>query len=79
MNQQPYGNSSGEAQGYYGGQPQAPQYEQAPPNYGKDFQPGYGAPNFAAHDGKQSFDQTFKVEKPKLNDVSRTRGISAGA
>lgn len=72
-NGQPYG---GEAQGYYNGQQQQqqpyqqyqqPGYEQQqqqqmppPPNYGQQNQ--YG-------DGKQDFQQTFKVERPKWNDL----------
>lgn len=42
-------------------QPQ--QYQQAPPQYGQPM-PGYG-PN----PGKDTFDQAFKIDKPKYNDV----------
>jgi hypothetical protein len=60
----------GEAAGYYNEQPQ-PGYQAqqsqemksgyAPPTYGQDFH--------MPQDNKQSFEQTFKVEKPKLNDL----------
>ena len=59
-----------EAAGYYNQQPQ-PGYQSqqpqemksgyAPPTYGQDFH--------MPQDNKQSFEQTFKVEKPKLNDL----------
>lgn len=73
MNNQPqYG---GEAGGYYNQQPPPQQYSQAPPNYGQNYgapqQNGYGAPYADGYDGgKPTFDQQFKVEKPKWNDVS---------
>jgi hypothetical protein len=60
----------GEAVGYYnnepqpGYQPQQPQEVKtgfAPPTYGQDFN--------MTQDNKQTFEQTFKVEKPKLNDL----------
>jgi hypothetical protein len=59
----------GEAVGYYnepqpGYQPQQPQEVKtgfAPPTYGQDFN--------TTQDNKQTFEQTFKVEKPKLNDL----------
>ena len=38
-----------------------PKYGQPPPNYGQNFQTSGG--------GKQSFEQTFKVERPKWNDL----------
>ena len=41
-----------------------PQYQQAPPNYGDNYQSE--GPN---GDGKQSFDQAFKLVKPKFNDL----------
>lgn len=61
--QVPYGQDQG-----LGG-PQ--QYPQAPPNYdpkkyGENGQNGQDVP---AADGKQSFEQTFKVERPKYNDL----------
>lgn len=40
---------------------QQQQYPQAPPQYGK--RPDYGTGE------KQNFGQTFKVDKPKLNDI----------
>ncbi|CAF9931726.1 Putative choline transporter, neither null mutation nor overexpression affects choline transport [Imshaugia aleurites] len=45
-----------------------PKYQQPPPNYGQNFQNPAPAP-VAAGDGKQTFDQVFKLEKPKYNDV----------
>lgn len=36
-------------------------YGQAPPNYGQNFSP--------PQDNKQDFQQTFKVEGPKFNDL----------
>lgn len=59
----------GQAAGYYnepqpGYQAQSGQEVKsgyAPPTYGQDFH--------MAEDSKQSFDQTFKVERPKLNDL----------
>ena len=69
--QQPYGNSNGNGQGYGSqerfGAPQqqqynGPQHMDAPPTYQENF--GKWAP-----DQKPTFDQAFKVEKPKLNDL----------
>lgn len=37
-----------------------PKYQQPPPNYGQNFQ-NPGAPPMAAGDGKQTFDQVFKL------------------
>ena len=60
----------GEAASFYNSQPQSgyqPQQPQemksgyAPPTYGQDFH--------MPQDNKQSFAQTFKVAKPKLNDL----------
>jgi hypothetical protein len=57
----------GEAAGYYNNQPQPGDLPQevksgyAPPTYGQDFH--------MLQDNKQSFEQTFKIEKPKLNDL----------
>ena len=45
-----------------------PQYQQPPPNYGQNFQSS-GAPPTTGADGKQTFDQAFKLEKPKYNDL----------
>ena len=56
------------SQGYYGSPPQDPNgaqtYQmQPPPQYG---QPG---PDYNPQDGKGSFDQAFKIDKPKWNDL----------
>jgi hypothetical protein len=41
-------------------------YSQPPPNYGQNFNP---RPEMNGHDGgKPSFDQAFKIDKPKWND-----------
>ena len=41
-----------------------PQYQQAPPNYGDSYQNAG-----ATSDGKQTFDQAFKLDRPKYNDL----------
>ncbi|KAK8075921.1 Protein pns1 [Apiospora phragmitis] len=71
-------NPSGQANGYYNQPPPQQQgyYQQQPPQqpYGQQ-QPPYGQPppqqQAYATDGheKMTFDQTFKVEKPKWNDL----------
>lgn len=43
---------------------QEQQYQQAPPQYGQPM-PGYGP----SDPGKGTFDQAFKIDKPKYNDV----------
>ena len=50
--------------GYQG----APQYQQPPPNYNQNYQNPRPPPMTSA-DGKQTFDQTFKLDKPKYNDL----------
>ena len=49
-----------------------PKYQQPPPNYGQDFQntgaPPMGPPPMGPG-GKQTFDQAFKLDKPKYNDL----------
>lgn len=54
-------------QAYQGDGQQYPPPNQPPPNYGQNYgpQPGYG------NDGgeKPTFDQAFKVDKPKWNDL----------
>ncbi|SLM33695.1 protein pns1 [Lasallia pustulata] len=65
---QAYGNGTG-YQGQH--QDQAPpeaKYQQAPPNYGQNYQNG-GAPVGTSGDGKQTFAQAFKIDKPKWNDL----------
>ena len=69
---------TGEADSYYqngGQQPQqqyqmqnAPNYQQQPPTYesGPKYGNGGPPPNL---DGKQTFDQAFKIDKPKWNDL----------
>ena len=45
-----------------------PQYQQPPPpNYGENYQNSRPGP--MTGDGKQTFDQTFKLDKPKYNDL----------
>ena len=43
-------------------------YTQAPPNYQQNFQNGDGGPPIDQN-GKGNFDQTFRIEKPKYNDL----------
>lgn len=45
-----------------------PKYQQPPPNYAQNLQ-NPGAPPMAAGDGKQTFDQVFRLDKPKYNDI----------
>ena len=52
--QAPYNN------GFQGG----PNYPQAPPNYGENYQTAGPAGG-----GKQTFEQAFKLDKPKYNDL----------
>ena len=59
--QQPYGNGS--QQPHYPPGPD-PKAQQPPPNYGQEYQ----MPQTAG-DGKQTFEQTFKLDKPKYNDL----------
>lgn len=54
--QQPYGQ-----QPQYQQQPPAPQYPQQPPQYGNQPDTGNGE--------KMGFEQTFKVDRPKYNDI----------
>ena len=56
---QGYNNASG----YQGGQGAG--YQQSPPNYGQDYQ----NPGGPSADGKQTFDQAFKLDRPKYNDL----------
>lgn len=44
-------------------------YQQPPPQYGQTLAPNYGGYDPAVHGEKPSFDQAFKVEKPKWNDL----------
>lgn len=71
--QQPQHNQPYGAQGQYQypppSQPPEAKYQQTPPDYGQNYQP--------PQDGKQTFDQTFKIEKPKWNDL--WAGILVGA
>lgn len=50
----------------YQGAPEL-KYQQAPPNYGQNFQNIAGPP--PSGDGKQTFAQAFNLEKPKYNDL----------
>ena len=42
---------------------------QPPPNYENKDGVSYGPPLPTQTDGKQTFDQAFKLEKPKYNDL----------
>lgn len=57
---QAYNNGIGNS---YQGGPE-PKYQQAPPNYGQDFQ---GAPQVQGD--KTTFAQAFKLDRPKYNDL----------
>lgn len=49
---------------------QQPQYQQPPPNYDQNYQkPADGAQMEAGAGGKQTYDQAFKLDKPKYNDL----------
>ena len=72
--------SQGESRDYYQQQPPPQNYSQQPPKYDQNYgmqdqnggygaQQGYAAPN-TFYDGQKPFQEQFKVEKPKLNDVS---------
>ena len=52
---------------------QDPKYTQQPPNYGQTW----GAAPPLASGGKQTFEQSFKLDKPKYNDL--WAGILVGA
>ena len=49
---------------YTGGFQGGPQYQQEPPSYGDNYQNAG-----ATSDGKQTFDQAFKLDRPKYNDL----------
>ncbi len=55
--------------GYQNGAPQYQQQQQPPPpGYGQNYQ-NSGPPPVTGSDGKQTFDQAFKLDKPKYNDL----------
>ncbi len=78
-------NNQGYNQGYDQGQWQQNQQQQPPPPPPQDYQQGqqqggYQQPNYGpppqysfnppqGHDEKYGFDQAFKIEKPKYNDI----------
>ncbi|KAI6869366.1 hypothetical protein KC343_g8133 [Hortaea werneckii] len=67
-NSAPPQQNGGQKEYGYGGQQQqygGPQYMQPPPSYNQNFQQAFNQP-----DGKPAtFDQAFKIEKPKWNDI----------
>ncbi|KAI7004905.1 hypothetical protein KC364_g18607, partial [Hortaea werneckii] len=67
-NSAPPQQNGGQKEYGYGGQQQqygGPQYMQPPPSYNQNFQQAFNQP-----DGKPAtFDQAFKIEKPKWNDL----------
>ena len=78
-----YNNQQGWNQGYNQGFDQG-QYQQQPPppqqSFQQGYQQGYQQPTYGApppysynppqpNDEKYSFDQAFKIEKPKYNDL----------
>lgn len=46
--------------------PKGAAYQQPPPTYGPDYH--NGAPSVGG-DGKQTFEQAFKIDRPKYNDL----------
>lgn len=64
--QQPYGN--GYQQPHYPTGPD-PKSQQPPPNYGQEYQSSGPPTHQTAGDGKQTFEQVFKLDKPKYNDL----------
>ncbi|KAH9868933.1 putative choline transporter, neither null mutation nor overexpression affects choline transport [Plenodomus biglobosus] len=68
--QPPAGAYYGQQQAQYG--QQQPQYgQQQPPQYGQNYTVPQGAPHLTQGygDSKQTFDQQFKIAKPKYNDL----------
>ena len=62
-----YNEPSNQAPMQYG---QQPQYGQPPPSYDQNnTKPTTGPQMEAGAGGKQSWDQTFKLDKPKYNDL----------
>lgn len=49
--------------------PQNGEYQQPPPNYGQNYQNATPSTLPAGGDGKQTFAQAFKIDKPKYNDL----------
>lgn len=62
MQYPPQAYNNGNAVPYQGGP--EPKYQQAPPTYGQNYQ---GAPPMQGD--KHTFDQTFKLDRPKYNDL----------
>ena len=49
---------------------QQPQYQQSPPNYDQKYQEPTNGPQMeGGAGGKQTWDQAFKLDKPKYNDL----------
>ncbi len=46
-----------------------PKSQQPPPNYDQDYQNNGPPMPQTGQDGKQTFEQAFKLEKPKYNDL----------
>ena len=65
MQYPPQSYNNGNGNGYQGGP--EPKYQQQPPNHGQNYQNNSGPPPVG--DGKQTYDQQFKLEKPKYNDL----------
>ncbi|KAL9044745.1 MAG: hypothetical protein Q9214_002138 [Letrouitia sp. 1 TL-2023] len=63
----------GAADSYYNPGGQDPTFQQPPPNYGQNYQkiapPGPPPPPQVGTDGKQTFEQAFKLDNPKYNDL----------
>lgn len=61
-----YNNNSAPYQPPQDGQKQ---FSQPPPNYAPNYGPPNGADPNAAYGEKPTFEQTFKLDKPKYNDL----------
>lgn len=73
MNDQPNGGyQQQQANMGYNQQPEYDdnqKFQQAPPNYGQSYGNGNGNTAQQEMGGKQTFDETFKIAKPKYNDL----------
>lgn len=49
--------------------PQNGAYQQPPPSYGENYHTGAPPGPTTGGDGKQTFEQAFKIDKPKYNDL----------
>jgi hypothetical protein len=64
---QQYAPPQGQPQYQPGGQQYDPKYQQGPPTYDANY--GYGPTNYNPTGEKQDFNQAFKLERPRWNDL----------